>query len=97
MTEQRDISILLTTSFNNVPGDTFQEKLDHLSNCNCCDRHQINKPLAFFAWCELPFNNLRNYDNDNNCKCNCRHVARFICRQHDDYGICIETQETNDN
>lgn len=97
MSQPRDISSILTNSFNNVYGDTFQDKLHHLANCNCCDRHQWNKPTLFLPWRELPFHNLRNYDNINNCKCNCRHIARFICRQHDDYPICIEIQDINNN
>ena len=30
--------------FNNIYGLTWQEKLDYLALCKCCDRHQINKP-----------------------------------------------------
>lgn len=83
MEEQRDISAILTKTFDNVCGETFQDKLDTLSTCNCCSRHQINKPKKFSPWRELPFNNL--LDESSNCKCPCRHIARFICRQHDLY------------
>ena len=67
---------------DNVPGNTFQDKLNHLANCNCCERHQVNKPTLFAPWNETPFNN-----NQSNylCMCNCRQMARFICRQADGY------------
>lgn len=61
-----------------VPGNTYQDKIDFLYRCNCCERHRINKPFIFFKWVDTPFNfNKPSY----NCKCNCRHISRFICRQ----------------
>lgn len=68
---------LVTQAINSVPGSTFQQKLYYLSQCNCCTRHQINKPTTFSIWHETPFSNI----NHASCRCNCRHVARFICRQ----------------
>lgn len=53
-------------------------------NCNCCERHNVNKPNS---WIPL-------YDEDNEtigptrnrdnyfCKCRCRHYARILCRKH---------------
>ena len=71
-------SLRLRNLINEVPGETPQDKLNHLSNCNCCDRHQIDKPITYQPWHETPFNNTQNIYP---CMCNCRHVARFICRQ----------------
>lgn len=76
-----DITLELLTLcdlFDEVPGLTFQDKLNHLSNCHCCERHQVNKPTLFQPWYETPFNNTQYIHN---CMCNCRHVARAICRQ----------------
>lgn len=67
---------------HDVPGSSYQDKLNHLSNCNCCVRHQINKPTIFAVWHETPFNNTQ---QTYSCMCNCRHVARFICRQAHGY------------
>ena len=53
-----------------------QVKLNHLVQCNCCSRHQTNKPSELKPWVELPCTN--NWDNP--CRCNCRHKARWICR-----------------
>ncbi len=64
----------------NVDGDTIQEKLNTLSNCNCCARHQINKPRTLDIWINTPLN--YNYRNTH-CTCKCRHLARFICRNSD--------------
>jgi hypothetical protein len=67
---------------DNVPGDSLPDKLNHLSNCNCCQRHQVNKPTIFHVWYETPYHN---DSSIHTCMCNCRHVARFICRQADGY------------
>lgn len=70
--------------FNNIYGLTWQEKLDTLSVCKCCTRHQINKPTLFKT---LVDNNspLYNNNNNNSCNCKCRHYARAICRQTIEY------------
>lgn len=72
----------LQTIINNIPGDSYQDKLDHLSNCHCCERHQINKPSLFVPWHETHFHNDQTIHA---CMCNCRHNARIICRQADGY------------
>lgn len=74
----RNINTLIHDCIESVPGDTYQTKLDFLSKCKCCKRHQINKPFIFFSWVDTPFK--FNKSNDN-CTCDCRHVSRFICRQ----------------
>ena len=55
--------------------------LTFLSFCDCCDRHQKNKPVFFAPWNELPFLGTQHYD----CICDCRNIARMICRKHKDY------------
>ncbi len=69
-------------NIDQIPGISFQDKLNHLSNCNCCERHQICKPILFVPWIETPFNN---NPHIHSCMCNCRHLARFICRQANGY------------
>ena len=54
-----------------------QVKLNQLDQCNCCPRHQINKPSELKPWVELPLND---QTRDNPCRCDCRHKARWICR-----------------
>ena len=39
---------------HDVPGISFQDKLNTLNNCFCCERHQINKPSLFIPWQETP-------------------------------------------
>ena len=68
--------------FNNIYGLTWQEKLDYLALCKCCDRHQMNKPTIFKTWVD---NNTPLLFHYNSCNCKCRHIARFICRQTEDY------------
>jgi hypothetical protein len=59
--------------------------LQELFNCDCCERHQINKPLNLddFQW----KNNVPAYrvaDSpeiiipNHGCRCRCRHLARII-------------------
>ena len=74
-------SIPLNDLFREVLGDTWQDKLNTLSLCNCCVRHQINKPSFFSTWIETPYTG----NNNHICNCNCRHIARHICRQTSDY------------
>ena len=54
-----------------------QEALNELVQCYCCPRHQINKPEIIGLWYELPMTN----DYYNECSCDCRHRARWICRE----------------
>ena len=66
--------------------ETFHNKLTELliscKLCNCCEKHKINKPLVFSPWVETT-TNINKYQKI--CSCDCRHVARWICRQHPDY------------
>lgn len=59
-----------------IEGESWQDKIDTLNKCNCCEKHKINKPSKFGVWYELPFHNTQ----DRNCVCNCRHMSRMICR-----------------
>lgn len=47
-----------------------------LNACKCCSRHNTNKPKKLEPWIETTFNNIQITP----CNCNCRHLARFICR-----------------
>jgi hypothetical protein len=70
----------LQTMFQEIPGYTYQQKLDHLSKCECCARHNINKPTIYTFWNDTPFTG----NAFTPCNCKCRHAARFICRQYPD-------------
>ena len=59
-----------------IPGDTPEEKLAFLNNCNCCERHKLNRPNTYTRWYETEFHNTQNTA----CVCDCRHMARWICR-----------------
>ena len=51
-------------------------------NCNCCERHQVNKPNS---WTPIPIHQFRrstNFRNGYYCNCSCRHLARDLCRNH---------------
>lgn len=84
MTEYSNLDEL----FSSIPGNDFQEKLNHLALCNCCERHQFNKPDVWSPEINIPFN----YTQQNSCLCDCRHTARWICRQCPDSprSICTD-------
>ena len=77
-------------SLMKIPGKTFQDKLNVLNNCNCCERHQIGKPKNFIPWDEKYERNVELYlqiphDKLYTCECDCRSKARWICRKHPEY------------
>ena len=55
-----------------------QTALNTLSQCDCCQRHQQNKPVVLQTWVDLPTS--ERIHTNNMCHCPCRHIARFICR-----------------
>lgn len=63
-----------------VHGDSPESKVKTLNECNCCDRHATNKPKEFGRWIECESNSFMKYDKTVQCECNCRHLARIICR-----------------
>lgn len=73
---------IVNESISRVPGDNWKEKLDHCVSCRCCERHQVDKPDKLTFWYEISYKG-RDFINKN-CKCDCRHMARFICRQVED-------------
>ena len=70
----------LHKAFLKIPGDSWKEKLDYCASCKCCTRHQTFRPTRLIHWTDdmatrdIPISQLTP------CKCNCRHLARFICR-----------------
>tara|TARA_B100000408_G_C10087498_1_gene136386 strand:- start:154 stop:456 length:303 start_codon:yes stop_codon:yes gene_type:complete len=50
--------------------------LKSLSKCNCCDRHQINRPSSVTDIKKYGWNNSSILDMD--CYCPCRHLCRLI-------------------
>lgn len=76
--EEERVSYILNAKFASIPGDNWQEKLNSCSSCKCCPRHQTNRPSSLWFWRE-DSPKIHNVDKD--CECECRHIARFICRQ----------------
>lgn len=67
-----------------------QENLNLLASCNCCDKHRILRPKKLTSWIETEKNKGLNPNTSNTnpingllyCLCDCRHRARFICRNY---------------
>lgn len=76
-----------------VQGNCYQSKLKTLNECNCCDRHGTNRPKNLGLWIECESNSFMKYDNTVQCECNCRHLARVICR---DPSVCDECSDQSD-
>lgn len=60
-----------------IEGATWQDKLDTCNACNCCQRHQYNKPYKLEPYYSPMSSDHTGLDRD--CKCCCRHYARVIC------------------
>ena len=80
------VNAVLNRAFESVPGKTWTEKLDEVIRCDCCPRHMTNRPTKLEPWVELPWSPRQHPGVL--CSCNCRHVARFVCRQ-----VCEELTE----
>ena len=79
--------IVLSEAFKAVPGNNWQEKLDHCLKCKCCMRHQTLRPKRLEPWTEdMAEVDIKIKWVHTTCKCDCRHMARFICRQCDEDG-----------
>ena len=77
------------SSYNHVEGYTWNDKFNNLLRCNCCRYHQINKPTQLWSNCPLaPFPDQRLVRT---CACNCRHLARFMCRDFQMYTNVISS------
>jgi len=67
-----------------LKGWTWSEKLDRCAACNCCERHQNNKPCEIRVYQDIESGLTRGrqerIDLLDWCPCNCRHMARWICR-----------------
>ena len=59
--------------------DNAQILLDALNTCECCDRHQVNRPEIVGPYEETKFNGT--YNGNSPCQCQCRHYSRWICRE----------------
>ena len=60
--------------------------LNMCNNCDCCARHEVNRPTIYEPWVELDVHVQDDDDEpyDPPCDCSCRHVARWVCRHHPD-------------
>jgi len=80
--EETRPEILLREAFLKIPGDSWQAKLNHCTACTCCIRHQTQRPAKFARWSdEASDTTIHLHDKVPSCSCDCRHMARFICRQ----------------
>lgn len=73
-----DIILDETTNFERI----FM--MEVLNTCKCCNRHQTKKPsLNQYLNGFVPNYSTTPYIK-NNCKCNCRSFARYLCRAQND-------------
>lgn len=88
MTVEQECPIISGTTnvqdaINFVSGRTLETKLQYLANCKCCKRHQTRKPKKLGVWKDCTSaSGLNQYEKMSlSCRCECRHIARFICRR----------------
>jgi hypothetical protein len=65
---------LLKNNFTTQQSNNF---IKQLYDCKCCKRHQSKKPTNVNDNFCFPINE---QDKNYSCKCNCRHLSRFLCR-----------------
>jgi len=78
----------INLNMETINSPSIQLILDKLTECNCCQKHKLNKPRLYIKWIDTNNNkglyplisNTNPYTNDLYCKCECRHIARMICR-----------------
>ena len=59
--------------------------VETVNECNCCTRHQERRPtLEMYLEGFVPEYPLSGYQSGK-CQCPCRHLARTICREMNDY------------
>ena len=62
-----------------------QEFLDGKLLCDCCERHEVDKPAEYEPWFgtdQEQATSARKSVTSKICPCDCRHTARAVCRQH---------------
>ena len=75
---------LLYKAFADIPGYTWNAKLQHCASCKCCMRHQTFRPNRLVRWDDdMADRDIKILWVNKICECDCRHMARFICRQVD--------------
>jgi len=78
---------VINEEFRTIPGNNWHEKLNHCLKCKCCMRHQTLRPVRLEPWTDdMAKVDIKILWVNTKCKCDCRHMARFICRQCDDDG-----------
>ena len=78
------LDIVLQQAFEKVPGESWQAKLDSCTACKCCSRHQTFRPRRLVPWAEdMASRGIKIRYTGKKCEWDCRHMARFICRQVD--------------
>ena len=71
---------------------TYRKSLVYvLSTCNCCERHQLNRPTVYGP---LPHYPPTYSQCTHECQCICRNFSRFICRSYNNEQV---EQVQNDN
>lgn len=68
-----------------------QHALDVLLFCDCCEKHQKNKPAMYEPWVETKNGNPEFTLCE--CECDCRHRARIICRNYPSDNLKKYTEE----
>ena len=57
-----------------------QQIFNVMKSCQCCNRHQKNKPVVLKHWTDT----IDPWNQTGHCSCTCRHISRMICRSVDE-------------
>ena len=59
----------------------MENHLNNLTKCDCCLRHQTNRPCVI-GMCEENYIPVEIEPDESQCTCRCRHLARQICKAY---------------
>ena len=63
---------------NNFLDEEISRLVEYYSYCDCCDRHQVDKPDILEVYVVIKeAENIKPLKK--NCKCYCRHINRTMC------------------
>ena len=69
--------------WSNCSYEKREEIFKFLKTCQCCERHQIDKPdILWMGWEETRWKNTSLGCEGHECECNCRHKMRMMARQY---------------
>ena len=79
----------MEAAIREAEAELLQVIVQNLNQCECCNQHKQRKPENYAPLPEYS----PKCSEPKACKCMCRHMARNICREHQDIDAADKTDE----